>query len=146
MTEEKENQPKHTGRIIFMIVAGLIFWWALAQPDPRRAPQPKQPMETEPIPPVSAGAQEAALKDLRKEPQIKDLYWSEDTRTLRVSVMDDGSSQDGYAQYVCLVLVNHGASRGMNVRIVEGEAMAGGGRTLGSARCPDGGPPEPFEP
>jgi len=44
-----------------------------------------------------------------KEPKVKDATWLTDS-SLYVGVFDDGSRQDGFADYICSVAGDHGVS------------------------------------
>jgi hypothetical protein len=60
---------------------------------------------------------DAALEALKKEPKILDLTLT-DAKVLYVSVKDDGTRRDGYAEYVCGVLKEHGVT-GKRVKIIK---------------------------
>ncbi|APG24069.1 hypothetical protein [Syntrophotalea acetylenica] len=72
-----------------------------------------------------------------QEPQVKDAMWATDF-LLKIGVFDNGSQRDGFADYVCLVLAEHGMS-GQSIRIeiidygsvVRGENW----KVLGGAEC-----------
>ncbi|MGE4544178.1 MAG: hypothetical protein AB7D06_08715 [Pedobacter sp.] len=72
-----------------------------------------------------------------QEPQVKDALWATDS-ILKIGVFDNGSQRDGYADYFCLVLAEHGIS-GQPIRVeiidygsvVRGESW----KVLGVTRC-----------
>lgn len=51
-----------------------------------------------------------------KEPTTKDATWGSKT-DFRVGVVSDGSSRDGYARYVCSVLIDDFGFNGKNLHV-----------------------------
>lgn len=72
-----------------------------------------------------------------EEPKVKDALWTSDN-VFKVSVKDDGTNRDGYAQYVCLVLSDNGfTGKGVLVRVVDhNKLLKGEWVNLGTAKCP----------
>jgi len=70
------------------------------------------------------------------EPTAKDAYWST-PQTFLVGVLDDGSSRDGYARYVCEVLRENGMVTGYRVKVIDAAKLARENKraVLGEARC-----------
>ncbi|MGQ7959900.1 hypothetical protein ACUTAF_19645 [Pseudomonas sp. SP16.1] len=52
-----------------------------------------------------------------EEPKVKDAVWMTD-RNLYVGVIDDGSSRDGFAEYICSVADDHGLKPSL-VKIID---------------------------
>lgn len=50
-----------------------------------------------------------ALKEIQKEPKVKEALITE-ANVLYVSVIDDGTRRDGYAEYLCQVLKDNKSS------------------------------------
>ena len=46
---------------------------------------------------------EEALREIKKEPKVKEAILT-DANVLYVSVVDDGTSRNGYASYICEIL------------------------------------------
>ncbi len=80
--------------------------------------------------------QQSAMTALRNEPTIKDFAWK--GPSLWIGVLDDGSRRDGYAQYVCTLLAEHGVRDKVHVRIMDVAKAAVAKKTveLGDAWCP----------
>ena len=53
-----------------------------------------------------------------QEPTSKDALWTA-SDIFKVGVIDNGSSRDGYAQYVCSTLAEFGLSRGTWVQVID---------------------------
>lgn len=71
------------------------------------------------------------------EPTAKDAVWT-DKGVFKVGVLNDGSSRDGYAGYVCQVLIDHGfKGRGVLVRVIDIARLVSTGEwvNLGTAFC-----------
>lgn len=57
---------------------------------------------------------EAALAAVQSEPKVVEAAWPNDSQTsFWVSVRDDGSRRDGYAEYLCMVLKSNGMPSGI---------------------------------
>jgi len=81
--------------------------------------------------------QEKAIKLVKKEKKIIDARWSM-AGILWVSMKDDGSRRDGYAEYLCMVLNNAGKPKGriIVISIFDHAAMQRGDlRKIGRAGC-----------
>jgi hypothetical protein len=80
-----------------------------------------------------------AIKAVKAEPKVKSAEWnnkSESLPSLLVGVIDDGTNRNGYAEYICLVLSEHGIKGGV-VRIMdEASGQRGQWKELGKASCP----------
>jgi len=79
-----------------------------------------------------------ALAAIKAEPEVKDAAWnSESLPSLLAGVINDGTRQDGYAQYLCLVLYRHGIKGGV-VRVMDAGAATYRNEwvELGKAWCP----------
>lgn len=76
------------------------------------------------------------LASLKKEPKIKDAGWlDEHNNSILIGVIDDGSSQDGYAQYICGLMSDHELHGGI-VRIMDvAAATRDKWKELGRADC-----------
>jgi len=81
-----------------------------------------------------------ALEEIKKEPKITEAFLS-DANVLYVSVADDGTPRDGYAQYLCGVLKENQASCKW-VKVVKVGSMKDPkadnayGVLLGESHCP----------
>jgi hypothetical protein len=58
-----------------------------------------------------------ALAIIKKEPKVKEAIIT-DVNVLYVSVLDDGTNRNGYADYLCQILNENGSSVS-NVKVVE---------------------------
>jgi hypothetical protein len=76
------------------------------------------------------------LTSLKKEPKVKDVSWlNEHNNSILVGVLNDGSRQDGYAGYICSLMVDHELYGGI-VRIMDVAAATRDKWTeLGRADC-----------
>lgn len=73
----------------------------------------------------------------KQEPTAIDAIWTSDT-VFKVGVHDNGSSRDGYAEYVCQVLYEHGfKGKNVLVRVVDIDKIVQTGEwvNLGTAQC-----------
>jgi hypothetical protein len=63
---------------------------------------------------------DAVLRALKNsEPTVKDAVWTS-PRVLKVGVLDTGKNRDGYAQYLCEVIGEHGLSgEGISVQVID---------------------------
>lgn len=86
---------------------------------------------------------EKMVDNLKKEPKIKDvLYQPNAAVQWSIGVINDGTSRNGYAMYICDVLKEHGyANDNTVVRIADIVKVANGSTpraaSIGSARCSD---------
>lgn len=80
-----------------------------------------------------------ALGLLKAEPKIAESLFNQDSpRSLWVSVEDDGTRRDGYAEYLCLVLYDAGMPIGgyTVIHVYDAAAMAAGeSREIGRFDC-----------
>lgn len=80
-----------------------------------------------------------ALEEIRKEPKITEAF-IDDANILYVSVADDGTKRDGYAQYLCATLKEHQATT-KRVRVMKvgsigaPDAHNAYGVLLGESKC-----------
>lgn len=68
-----------------------------------------------------------ALKTIRAEPKVVEAMFPNDARSsFWASVRDDGTRRDGYAEYLCLSLIESGMPKGsfIVIRIWDARAMA----------------------
>lgn len=62
---------------------------------------------------------DSALKEIKAEPKVKDAIWAS-PGVLKAGVYADGTSKDGYAQYLCMVLYDHGfKGKSVLVRVID---------------------------
>lgn len=83
------------------------------------------------------GWRNKAVELAGQEPKVRDATWSQDF-SFWISVDDDGSSRDGYASYMCLVLGDAGKPEGefVSVRVWDHRSMATNSpKQLGQASC-----------
>ena len=74
---------------------------------------------------ASAGNwREQAISVLKTEPKVVDAMFTQDI-SLWVSMKDDGSRRDGYAEYVCLALYEAGMQNGdfVVIKILDAAAL-----------------------
>lgn len=83
-------------------------------------------------------AREAVLAIFKSEnePTARSAAWAS-TKLFKISVNDDGSSRNGYAQYACEVIRQLQLSRGYSVEIVDAASVAEDRQlvVLGKADC-----------
>ncbi len=81
----------------------------------------------------------SAVSNLQKEKKIVEVAFANDRPTsLWISVRDDGTRRDGYAEYACLVLAQSGMPAGQFtvIHVWDAAAMARGEQTeLGRYDC-----------
>lgn len=68
-----------------------------------------------------------ALKAVKAEPKVVEAIFPNDARnSFWASVRDDGTRRDGYAEYLCMSLVENGMPKGsfIVIRIWDARAMA----------------------
>lgn len=84
---------------------------------------------------------DAALEEIRAEPKVVEAMFQNGGRTLWVSMQDDGTSRDGYANYLCLILSGAGQPTGANVtvRIWDAAVMRDELKEIGEGYCRSGG-------
>lgn len=80
---------------------------------------------------------DAALEEIRAEPQVVEAMFQNGGRTLWVSMRDDGSPRDGYANYLCLVMSDAGLPAGnrVRIRIWDAAVMRDELRQIGEGSC-----------
>ena len=79
-----------------------------------------------------------ALRAVKSEKAVIDARWRmPETNVLWVSMQPDGSSRDGFAQYVCMLLVEAGAPEGdlKTVWVYDPATFKAGGKEMGIAAC-----------
>lgn len=71
-----------------------------------------------------------------EEKSVFDAAWTS-ARMFKVARYDTGTSQNGFAQYVCEVLKDYGVSAGNSVQVVDIVKLSRDGEwvTLGEAHC-----------
>ncbi|MBD3610481.1 MAG: zinc ribbon domain-containing protein [Gammaproteobacteria bacterium] len=75
---------------------------------------------------------DAVLSEVRSEPKVIAASWNnETTASLLASVVDDGTNRKGYAEYLCLVMAEHGVKGGI-VRVMASHEKW---KELGKAWC-----------
>ncbi len=102
---------------------GLIYSWSQRRSGGSGEPTPKQ--------------LQAALNEVLSESKVVDAAWGEGApgAVLYAGLKDDGTRRDGYAEYLCLVLADHGLRGGM-VYVVDYRNFSRGARQrLGHAQC-----------
>jgi hypothetical protein len=84
-----------------------------------------------------AGWQEKAIQEIKAEPKVVEASFQNGGRVLWVSMQDDGSTRDGFATYLCLLLAGAGRpdDQGVTVRILDAAAMRDELRQIGEGRC-----------
>lgn len=135
------------------VIAGVIIFmlasWALGQWSAIEVPETPSYAVTPPVitprPASNSPNVRAAIAALREEPKVIDLvYDPELVVPWTIGVADDGTPRIGYAEYVCLVLREHGVvDRSTSVRIIDYHRfMRNGGdshdASLGHVDCQTG--------
>jgi hypothetical protein len=84
-----------------------------------------------------AGWQETAIQEIEAEPKVVEAMFQNGGRVLWVSMQDDGTSRDGFADYLCLILSEAGRpeDQGVTVRIWDASVMRDELRQIGEGRC-----------
>ena len=80
---------------------------------------------------------DSALKEIKAEKKVKDAMWTS-PGVLKAGVYADGSSKNGYAQYLCLVLYDHGfKGKNVLVRVIDIMKLANEDKwiNIGKATC-----------
>jgi len=76
---------------------------------------------------------DAALAEVKAEKKVIDASWQNPSiPSLLAGVHDNGSSRDGYASYLCLVMADHGIN-GAIVRVMD--VSSKDWKELGKANC-----------
>lgn len=96
------------------------------------------------VPSVQADDLDAAREKVKnifisdEEPTTKDAIWSTPS-VFKVGVKDNGTNRNGYAEYVCLTLGEHGFNgKGIMVKVIDIDKLVKTGKwvDLGMAQCP----------
>lgn len=83
--------------------------------------------------PAAEPDMDAALAAVISEKRVLDATWSSPSdRILVAAVQDDGSRRDGFAEYLCLVLAEHGVRGGM---VFISETLDLSGDFFGISKC-----------
>ena len=144
--------PLPMAKIVAIIAIFAVLSWLLGQPSSTAETDvitslDSAPSEIEVTPraPANSPSVVAAIAALRAEPKIIDLvYDPEMVVDWTIGVKDDGTPRFGYAEYVCLVLREHGVvDSSTSVRIIDyAKFMMNGGdshdASLGSVDCSSG--------
>lgn len=78
---------------------------------------------------------DGALASVKKEKAVIDAAWVNPdpaAPNLVAAVQNDGSSRDGFAQYLCLLLAGHDVRGGL---VFVTDSISGAWKTIGTARC-----------
>ena len=102
------EKTKKTNWNLWMVLGAIIIIYFLF-----RTPD-NQSTVTETI---NGNENEKAIEEIRKEEKVKEALITE-ANVLYVSVLDDGTRRDGYAQYLCEVLKDFNTSV-KRVKVVE---------------------------
>ena len=98
------------GKLVLLVVAGWAIYAFFSG-------EPSQPVATNPsgeaLSPKHKEVENRFKSD--EEPTSKEGKWTSNS-IFKVTVINDGSSRDGYAQYVCSVLYDYGF-KGKNVQV-----------------------------
>lgn len=115
-----------------------------ATADTATSAQPATPSATPPSPEATDDANwskhlDEALAAVKKENAVRSAAWlNRKPASLLAGVIDDGSRQDGYAEYLCTVLADH-EIQGAIVRVMDvASAARSEGQDLGRADCATG--------
>lgn len=81
--------------------------------------------------------QDEALKEIQAEPTVVEAMFQRGGGTLWVSMRNDGTSRDGFANYLCLVLSDAGLPKGegVQIRIWDAAQMANDLVQIGEGYC-----------
>ena len=102
-----EKTKKANWNLWMVLGAIIIIYFLFRTPD-------NQSTVTETI---NGNENEKAIEEIRKEEKVKEALITE-ANVLYVSVLDDGTRRDGYAQYLCEVLKDFNTSV-KRVKVVE---------------------------
>lgn len=86
-------------------------------------------------PKISEGKKQQAVAHFKADKTIKDAVWTSDSM-FKVGVLDNGSSRDGLAQYVCQEL-NALDVHGVTVKVIDIQKLVSTNKwiDLGQANC-----------
>lgn len=130
MTEPTPKPQNSSVAAVFavtaVVVAGALLFGAISSNRGPASPAAK---------PGSDAARKAALRETMKGSTVKDAYWSQDA-SFWISMIDDGTRRDGYAQSVCQIVRDAGVRDFVIVTAWDAVAMNRGEfRQLGKATC-----------
>lgn len=109
------------GVVVVLIVTGALKGMSRPTPPPSK--------------PGSDAARQAVLAEVKSGSTTKSAMWSQDM-SLWISVIDDGTRRDGYAQYACEVVRQKGIRDYVVVHVWDAFAMMRNEfKELGKARC-----------
>lgn len=129
-----------------IVIVGLIAVLFFSGSDKKAAPVAEAPAPVAQADPVQqdpdyAKSLAAALEAIKQEKKVKSAAWNtEKPPYLLAGVIDDGTRQNGYAQYLCHHLSDHHLYHG-TVRVMDVAAAADRDKwiELGSAKCEESG-------
>lgn len=139
----KRNSHGRPGvRIAFLWLLSVVGACSSPAPDPESDTAVEPPLAVESTQPIAQGKINAAIAEIRAEPKVIDVvYDPTEYVEWTIGVKDDGSPRYGYAEYICLRLLELGAlAPRTNVRIVDIRKYMepnGNGRdaSLGQVNC-----------
>jgi hypothetical protein len=95
----KSELGRNTKIALWVAMLGLLAVVSqLGDTSPDKSPESIQTTEN--------ASSDQALTEIRKEPKVKEAIIT-DANVLYVSVEDDGTKRDGYAEYLCQILKEH---------------------------------------
>jgi len=116
---------------VVMVAFAIVFITTNRQEASSRSSRP-QPSTPE----ISQAVYDSAIQEIIAEPQVVEASWGPlSNATLFVSMRDNGSRRDGFAQYLCLLLVQKDI-HGTNIRILDAASLSrGDGKLIGEDWC-----------
>lgn len=145
---KKPTKPKSRALGLLAVFIGvLVLAWmsgapesASTSPSSRESASKPKPAPTDQRPESSYSERQGevvALFQSDAEPTAKDAVWTA-PEVFKVGVLDNGSSRDGYALYVCNVLYEHGfKGREIWVQVIDIVKLVSNDKweRVGQARC-----------
>ncbi|MEJ1360056.1 MAG: hypothetical protein RPU42_13295 [Candidatus Sedimenticola sp. (ex Thyasira tokunagai)] len=103
--------------LIVLVILAFVFRFAFLsdeQLEPVNTAIPTEPVPVLPVVLFTDKVLSAALNAVESEEKVEDAAWSDPQfPSLSVSIWNDGSNRNGYAEYLCQVLAEHGMTGGV---------------------------------
>ena len=74
--------------------------------------------------PAFADEYKDALAAIQSEPKVINAAWGATPASIFVGVHNDGSNRNGYAQYICLLIRQHGVNGSTVIHILDAIQMS----------------------
>jgi hypothetical protein len=132
MSDENHFNPRKVSHLPgFLLVLVKLFALAVSASLISCSEEPQENAEIQ-----AAKASVVARFKSPSEPSVRDAIWTS-KNMLKVGVLDDGTSRNGFANYICEELKSFGLNSGYRVEIVDYASVVAGKawKELGSADC-----------